>query len=169
MQQFLDFFPLNYRIATSRLNGRYPAAAVDEEHEIDHPLGACFAIRREVIDAIGPMDDRFFMYCEEIDWALRARQAGWEAWYAPRAHVIHYGGASARQVRGPMLVELYRSRFRYWAKHRGPLFVWAARRIVHAGIAEETKRWHASAPSGESSRTSNSQSLQTAARAIWTL
>ena len=116
-------------------------ALAGEEHEVDHPLGACFAISREVIEAIGPMDARFFMYCEEIDWALRARKAGWQAWYAPRAQVIHYGGASSRQVRGRMLVELYRSRYRYWRKHRGLLFVWAARRIVHLGLAAQSARW----------------------------
>ena len=167
-QQLLDFFPINHRLATSRLNGRYPARMAGEEHEIDHPLGACFAIRREVIDAIGPLDAGFFMYCEEIDWAMRARRAGWTAWYAPKALVIHHGGASTRQVRGPMLVELYRSRFRYWGKHKEPLFVWAARRIVHAGIAREQSRWRRLHHRGELSDDRLSE-LQEAARAIWKL
>jgi N-acetylglucosaminyl-diphospho-decaprenol L-rhamnosyltransferase len=167
-QQFLDFFPINHRVTASRLNGRYSVREADREHQVDHPLGACFAISREVIDAIGPLDAAFFMYCEEVDWALRTRKAGWEAWYAPRAHVIHHGGAAARQVRGRMLVELYRSRFRFWRKHRGTTFVWAARRIVHVGLAAQARRWRIEHLRGEISDERLAE-LESAARAVWAL
>jgi N-acetylglucosaminyl-diphospho-decaprenol L-rhamnosyltransferase len=167
-QQVLDFFPINHRLTSSRLNGRYPARLADREHQVDHPLGACFAISREVIDAIGPLDAGFFMYCEEVDLALRTRQAGWEAWYAPRARVIHHGGAAARQWRGRMLVELYRSRFRFWRKHHGAAFVWAARRIVHLGLTAESARWHAARRRGEISGERLAE-LQSAARTVWSM
>ena len=167
-QQWLDFFPLNHRLVSSRLNGRYPASADDDEYAVDHPLGACFAIRREVLDAIGLLDEGYFMYSEEIDLALRASKAGWQAWYAPRARVVHHGGAATRQVRAAMLVELYRSRFRFWRKHHGPAFVWAARRIVHLGLLAQRRRWHDAHRRGDLSADALAE-LNTASSRVWRL
>ncbi len=137
---FLDFFPINHRLVNSRLNGRYPSRADGRAYPIDHPLGAFFAVRREAIERVGLLDEGFYIYCEEIDWALRIRKAGWEAYYVPTAEAIHYGGQSTRQFRGRMLVELHRSRFRLFRKHYGSPYVWAARRIVHLGLAWEARR-----------------------------
>ncbi len=51
--------------------------------------GAAMMVRREVIDQVGFMDERFFLYYEELDWAERMRSVGWELWVEPRAHVWH--------------------------------------------------------------------------------
>ena len=146
---FLDFFPLNHRLVNSRLNGRYPTRDDDRAYPVDHPLGAFFAVRREVIDQVGLLDEGFFMYCEEIDWALRISRAGWPIYYVPTAKVIHYVGQSARQFRSRMLLELHRSRFRLFQKHYGPLYVWAHRRIVHLGLWSEARRARRAAARGD--------------------
>lgn len=74
------------------------------------------------------LDERFFMYFEELDWFLRARRAGWTARYIPTARAIHLGGASSAQV--PELGHLYfsASKRAFYTKHYGP-FAGAA---VHA-------------------------------------
>jgi N-acetylglucosaminyl-diphospho-decaprenol L-rhamnosyltransferase len=62
--------------------------------ECDWVSGACMAIRREVLDAIGPFDEGFFLYYEEVDFCRRARRAGWSCWLAADARVMHLEGAA---------------------------------------------------------------------------
>jgi len=137
---FFDFFPLNHRIVNSRLNGRYPRRWYNHAFPIDHPLGACLMVRREAIQQVGLMDEGFFMYCEEVDWCYRIKRTGWEIYYTPNAEVIHHGGQSTRQQAGPMLVELHRSRDRFFRKHYGPVYAEAARVMVRLGMAAASRR-----------------------------
>jgi len=130
----LDFFPLNHRLLNSRLNGRYSFSLYEHPFAMDHPLGACLLVRREACAAVGLLDERFFMYCEEIDWCRRIKQAGWEIMHVPGARVVHHGGQSTQQAAGHMFVELHRSRFRLFAKHNSRRYQWAARAIVAVGV-----------------------------------
>ena len=81
--------------------------------------GACMLVRRETIEQVGLLDEHYFMYSEEPDWCKRMNQAGWEVWYTPDAQITHYGGQSTQQRRFEMLVILYRSKVRFFMKHRG--------------------------------------------------
>lgn len=130
----IDFFPLNHRVLNSRLNGRYPFTLYEHPFAMDHPLGACMLVRRAACAAVGLLDERFFMYCEEIDWCRRIKQAGWEIMHVPGARVVHHGGQSTQQAAGRMFVELHRSRFRLFAKHHSKRYQWAVRGIVVVGI-----------------------------------
>jgi GT2 family glycosyltransferase len=67
---------------------------LDEAHEIDAPSGAFMLIRRSVIAAIGDLDERFFMYTEEVDFCLRAKKAGYSIWYDPSETVLHVKGTA---------------------------------------------------------------------------
>lgn len=67
----------------------------DEPQEVDWVSGASLFVRREVIEAIGLLDDGFFMYYEEVDFCLRALRAGWPSWYVPDSRVVHLVGASS--------------------------------------------------------------------------
>ncbi len=67
----------------------------DPSAEVDYVTGACFMIRREALEQIGPLDERFFMYFEETDWCWRARQAGWQVWYCAGCEVAHLEGQAA--------------------------------------------------------------------------
>jgi N-acetylglucosaminyl-diphospho-decaprenol L-rhamnosyltransferase len=134
---FLDFFPLNHRLLDSRLNGRYPRAwyAKGEPFAIDHPLGAALMVRRSVVDEVGLLDEDFFMYCEEIDWCMRIKRAGWQILCCPAAKIVHHAGQSTGQFREKMYVELHRSRYRLYEKHYAPSFRRTARCLVRLGIA----------------------------------
>lgn len=57
--------------------------------EVDWFVGACMMFRREVIEEIGLMDEAYFMYCEDMDFCYRAKQAGWQVYYVPDAKFIH--------------------------------------------------------------------------------
>jgi hypothetical protein len=85
---------------------------------------ACVLIRAEAFAAIGPMDEGFFMYFEDVDYGLRANRAGWQIAYAPAARVVHLRGgrtpgefAHEERKRRPRFY--YESRSRYLAKYYG--------------------------------------------------
>ena len=138
----LDFWMINHRLLNSRLNGRYPIKLYQagQPFAIDHPLGAALMIRWQVIEQIGLLDTDFFMYCEEIDWCLRAKQAGWHAYCVPSAQVTHLEGRSARQFRNRMFIALWRSRYRLFAKHYSNLYQTLARAIVRLGMRSLIRR-----------------------------
>lgn len=135
-QIFFDFFPLHHRLSNSRLNGRYPRAWYErgEPFPVGHPLGAAMLVRREAILDTGLLDEGYFIYAEEVDWCLRMRQRGWEAWCAPAVRVVHHEAQSTRQFRDQMFTALWKSRFRLFARHYGPAFNWTARRLVRMGL-----------------------------------
>jgi hypothetical protein len=74
-------------------------------------------VRRSAIAEVGVMDDGYFMYSEEMDWCRRFRTHGWEVHLEPDARVMHHGGGSTRQLPERMLIELFRSRARYFKRH----------------------------------------------------
>ena len=150
-QIFFDFFPLNWRLTRSLLNGRYSRLRYEgtypQAFEIDFGLGACLMLRREVLEQVGPMDERFFMYMEEIDWCYRIKQANlpasrsnskkpqyWRIYCMPSAKIIHHSGASSRQFRDEMFYQLYRSRAYFYKKHYSRLFQFAARQLTRLGL-----------------------------------
>lgn len=135
-----DYFPINHRLTDSRLNGRYPRRLYSRPFAIDHPLGACMLVRREVFDQIGLLDERFFIYCEEIDFCIRTKRAGWEIYCVPDAEIVHHVAQSTRQLRGEMLIELHRSRYALFEKHYSSWFRWLNRHLVRLGIAWERFR-----------------------------
>lgn len=96
---------------------------------VDLVTGACMLVRREVLDAIGGLDPRFFLYFEEKDYCLRARRAGFGTYFDPSTEVIHTIGGSSRQDPMVTVVERCRSMRQYHDKHGG-----AATRLVLRGL-----------------------------------
>jgi GT2 family glycosyltransferase len=93
----------------------------DQASDVDFVTGAALAVRRDVLDQIGPMDEGFFPgYYEDVDLCLRARQAGYRVVYQPSAVVLHRESSSFSEVpqgRGPIVL---RSRLRYILKNCSP-------------------------------------------------
>ena len=139
-QVALDFFPINWRLTESRLNGRYPRAWDERAFEIDHPLGALMCVRRAAIDEVGGFDEGYFMYAEEVDWCLRFKRAGWQVWHCPDALAVHHGGQSTKQHAAAMFQQLHRSRFRLYDRHYPRWFALAARGIVRLGLVWRSMR-----------------------------
>ena len=90
----------------------------DGRRSVDWVSGACLMTRREVFNRIGLLDERFFMFCEEIDWCYRVKRAGLDIHYLPDARVIHYGGESSRQQRLRTYWALAKSTYHYFRKLR---------------------------------------------------
>ena len=68
----------------------------DQETEVDSVVGAFMLVRREAIETVGLLDESFFMYGEDLDWAYRIKQAGWKIWYYPKVIVYHHKGAASK-------------------------------------------------------------------------
>ncbi len=138
-QLLVELFPLPGRFYESAINGRYPRATYQQNtpFPVDHTLGATMMIRREAILQTGLFDEQYFMYCEEIDWSIRIRRAGWEIYTVPAARVTHLAGQSTSQIRPQSVVNLWRSRFRLYQKHYAPLQFRLARMIVRLGMPRQ--------------------------------
>ena len=90
-----------------------------------YPMGAALLLGREALEAVGPLDESYFFYLEEVDWFRRAARAGWGWGLVPEARVVHHLGASLRRA-DPLLEarikrNWYRSRLRYFRRHEGGL------------------------------------------------
>jgi GT2 family glycosyltransferase len=107
----------------------------DQAVEAEWVSFACVMIRRAVIDAIGLMDEGYFLYFEDIDYCRRARTAGWTVLTDPAARAVHLRGGSASlkeaiRARSRLPRYYFASRARYFAKFHGGVFG-----IVSANIA----------------------------------
>jgi N-acetylglucosaminyl-diphospho-decaprenol L-rhamnosyltransferase len=136
VQVALDLFPVD-RLMDTPLNGRLNACSAQQ---IDHPLGACMLIRGAAWRAVGPLDEGYFMYLEEVDWCQRARRHGWQIWFEPAATAIHHAGAATRQQPDAMFAQLWRSRLRYYQRYHGPAYNALIHGLVRLGMRAAARR-----------------------------
>jgi GT2 family glycosyltransferase len=92
----------------------------DEPRYVDWVSGAAMCVSEEVIEKVGLMDPAYFMYCEDVDWCFRARQAGFEVAYLPTAVVSHAIGRSTDKAPNRMIVRFHRSMFYFYRKNMLP-------------------------------------------------
>lgn len=110
----------------SRRFGRYNLTCEDPDQltEVDSVVGAFMMVRREAIEQAGLLDEAFFMYGEDLDWAYRIKQHGWRVWYNPAVTVLHIKEAASKHS--------YRARVEFWR---------AMSIFYHKHYAAETPRW----------------------------
>jgi len=92
-------------------------------YRVDYVVGACLMTTRAALDAVGPLDERFFMYFEETDWCVRAAAAGYAIYLEPRARIAHLEGRAAARVHDFTLAQFQKSYRLFVAKHRGDHWV----------------------------------------------
>lgn len=105
-------FPNSPRFARYNMTFVHP----DQEAEVDSVVGAYMQVRREAIAAVGLLDEAFFMYAEDIDWAYRIKQAGWKIVYHPQVVVKHVKRAASRQSKRAQF-EFWRAMLIFYRKH----------------------------------------------------
>jgi len=131
----------------SRLFGRYHQGWKDLHaiHEIDTPVGAFFMIRHEVLRQVGLLDEKFFMYGEDIDLAFRIKQAGWQISYAPITRITHLKGASGinkpvKDIRIKTTKAFFEAMKLFYKKHYTKKYGFAVKWLVFWGI-DGVKLW----------------------------
>ncbi|MEM9417720.1 MAG: glycosyltransferase family 2 protein [Planctomycetota bacterium] len=95
----------------------------DEPHRCDWLAGASLVVRLEVFDAVGSLDDDYFMYFEETDFCLAAQRAGFEAWYVPASRVVHLVGQASGVTSKNDTAKPAKRRPAYWFESRKRYFV----------------------------------------------
>jgi len=93
--------------------------AYDSIEDVEVLTGWFWVVRRKALTEVGGLDERFFMYGEDIDWSYRFRKAGWRVVFYPDAAALHYGAASSSQAPTRFYVEMRRANLQYFEKHHG--------------------------------------------------
>ena len=118
----------------SRSCGRYPMKYWDlDVREVDVILGAFMLVRAAAIDEVGLMDERYFMYSEEVDWCYRFKEKGWKIYFYPHSEAIHLWGGSTGRIRIEMLTQMYKSRIAFFRKHYGRRSVTLLKLLIGLG------------------------------------
>lgn len=119
----------------SRRFGRYNLTYLDpdEEAEVDSVVGAFMLVRREAIVQVGLLDESFFMYGEDLDWAFRIKQAGWRILYTPQVTVLHVKRAASRQSPRAR-VEFWRAMEIFYRKHYAAETPWPLHVLILTAI-----------------------------------
>lgn len=119
----------------SKTFGRYNMTYLDPnvETEVDSVVGAYMQLRREAIEQVGLLDETFFMYGEDLDWAFRIKKAGWKVLYHPQVSVKHVKRAASRKSQKAQF-EFWRAMLIFYRKHyRATTPLWL-HSLVMAGL-----------------------------------
>lgn len=109
-------FPENF------LSQKYLLRNLDHSQiqEVDWVSGSCLLAKREMLEKIGLLDERFYLYVEDVDLCYRAKKSGFSVFYFPAVVVIHHIGKSTEKKKINMLVEHHRSMYYFYRKHHNP-------------------------------------------------
>jgi GT2 family glycosyltransferase len=120
-------------------HSRYPNTTSDvpSEADVDWVVGSFFMIRRACLESVGPLDERFFVYGEDIDWCYQAWRAGWRVRFWPGVSLVHLGSSSASQVCDKTFM-LYRNEMRFFRKNFSSASVLACYAAMSARLAAST-------------------------------
>lgn len=88
---------------------------------VEWVMGACLMTRQEVVAQVGGLDEKYFMYSEELDYCRRIHEAGWQVVYYPQAQVTHLSGKSSEQAVTQRHINFNRAKLRYFRKYHGRL------------------------------------------------
>lgn len=130
-------FPTLRTAAAGLLRPR-PPAQPSTRTEVDWVVGAALFWRRSALDAVGPLDEGFHMYAEDLQWCWRAHRAGWQVLLEPAAEVVHVGNASGSQAYGDRrAAAVAASTDTFLGDTRGHATATAYRGLVAAGAARQ--------------------------------
>jgi GT2 family glycosyltransferase len=89
----------------------------DDTRQVEILSGCFWVARRSALQQVGPLDEAFFMYGEDMDWCLRYGKAGWALLFVAEVEIVHYGGASSANAPLRFFLEKERAFHQYWKKH----------------------------------------------------
>jgi len=115
---------------------RYIASLVSVERNVDWVSGACLLVRRQSAIDVGLLDERFFMYEEDVDFCAALRAAGGRILFTPRSEVVHLRGRSVAQSRANLRSIYDRSHLAFYEKHLprwAPVLRWWIKRRSRNG------------------------------------
>jgi len=103
--------------------GQMDQGQFSRERRVDYVFGAAMLMRRSVFDRIGLLDERYFLYLEDLDFCLRAQAAGFALWFVPEATAWHSVSASTAQQRYVRKYHQAKSTVYFHRKHTPPRYL----------------------------------------------
>ena len=148
LTQWLIIAGLAHRLLGPYFPSHGPSSA-QQAIRTDWMGGACLMVRARAIQAVGLLDEDFFMYAEEMDWCYRLWQARWEVYWLPTALCWHWRGQGSRQAQVQTPARLAGASYLFFRKHYGQprtaLLQWG---MVSLGLAKTAAFAAAYAASG---------------------
>lgn len=114
-----EFLGLSRLFPKSKIYGAWKMGDFDfkSTREVEQPMGSALFLRKKVIDQIGLMDERFFLFYNDVDFCYRIKNAGWKIYFYPEAQIFHSKGASTGQVKIKKIILSHWGHFRYLKKY----------------------------------------------------
>ena len=101
--------------------------------QVDSVVGAYMQLRREAVEEVGLLDEAFFMYGEDLDWAKRIKDAGWEVWYNGESEITHVKEAASSQSTKAR-IDFYEAMWIFYDKHYRASTSWGLDKLIMLGI-----------------------------------
>ena len=116
--------------------GRYNLSYLDPDAtaDVDAVVGACMLLRTGVVREVGVLDETFFMYGEDLDWAYRIKQYGWRVVYYPTVTVLHYKRAASTRRAIPSIRAFYDAMRIFHRKHYAATTAAPLNALIELGI-----------------------------------
>jgi GT2 family glycosyltransferase len=129
------FLGLAKAFPNSRRFARYNLTFLDEYEtaEVDSVVGAFMLVRGKAIAQVGLLDEQFFMYGEDLDWARRLKAGGWKVYYYPKVEVLHVKRAASRQSPRAQF-EFYRAMLLFYRKYDRANTPWYSHLVIMFGL-----------------------------------
>jgi GT2 family glycosyltransferase len=131
MSGLARLFPRSPRFARYNMTYLDP----DIETEVDAVVGACMLLRTSIIREVGLLDEQFFMYGEDLDWAYRIKQYGWRIRYYPAVYVWHHKRAASTRRAIPSIRAFYKAMRIFHRKHFAATTPTLLNLLIEAGIS----------------------------------
>ncbi|MDB5078678.1 MAG: hypothetical protein JWP00_602 [Chloroflexi bacterium] len=130
--------------------------------------GSCLMFKQELAREVGLLDDNIFLFTEEPDFCLRARQQGWETWFLPGYQVVHYEGKSTSQVPFIRLSNYYLSKLYFFSKHNSSLSLLMLRLVFSVDLLLRSLIRGVQAVTGSKTARRSLKFYSRILRAVWT-
>lgn len=90
----------------------------NDVRKVETVSGSCSLVRKQAIEQVGKMDERYFVYGDDPDWCYRFKKSGWKILFTPDGQIIHYGGQNTKQMARNFRLQLEGSRLIFMKLHR---------------------------------------------------
>jgi GT2 family glycosyltransferase len=136
MTAFWKLIGFNKLFPKSKIFARYNLTFLSEDdiHKVEAISGSFMMIRREMINEVGLLDERFFMYCEDIDYCHRINKAGGEIYYVPTSQIIHYKGESTKKNNIDYVYNFNKSLYLFYKKHYQKKYITPIKWLILLGV-----------------------------------
>jgi hypothetical protein len=140
-----DMFFLDRLFPRSKFFGRGEMFYFDyhKAAPVDHLMAAAFLVKREILDQVGPLDEDFAIYYNDMDWCFRIRAHARTIWYVPDAHIVHYLGSTVGSLnrRFALFRMLHENVMLFYQKHYGRYAVVLYRVLTAMGFVMRSFGW----------------------------